>query len=90
MTAADRKRIAELERRVRELEARPPQVVNYPVFTPYVPVQPVWPAPQPWPGYPWPIVTCEATKHYREDLPGTAVVIRFGDFSGDARTVFGQ
>ncbi len=46
-------RIAELERKVKELEARPQQVIHYHYETiPYIA-----PAPQPW--QPW-IVTCSS------------------------------
>lgn len=58
-----KERIEQLERRVRELEARPSMVAYPPpVFVPYVPltypaIQPVWPHPWPYPSTP--IVTCE-------------------------------
>jgi hypothetical protein len=49
------KRIAALEQKVRELEARPPVVIhNYP--PPVQPVQPTYLPLQPFPS--WPIVTC--------------------------------
>jgi hypothetical protein len=76
----DKQRIEELERRVKELEARPPvwMPVPYPVPQPYpVYPAPVLPLPSPWiipwtPTYqpipnPW-IVTCGATG-------GTAMTI---------------
>lgn len=66
-------RIAELERRVRELEARPPQIVHVPVHVPvYVPAQPAWtPA---WPNYPWsPIITCGASQDSRATVTATEV-----------------
>lgn len=46
------KRIEELERKVRDLQMRPPQIVTpYPYYVPY----PVYPAPQPYPYHPWPV-----------------------------------
>jgi hypothetical protein len=52
-------RIDELERKVRDLEARP--LVLQPIIVNPAPPQPVLPGPwvQPWPQYPnYPIVTC--------------------------------
>lgn len=51
-------RLDELERRVRELEARPqpmqtPVIVSPPTYAPYQPFQPTYP--------PFPIITCDQT-----------------------------
>lgn len=54
------RRIEELEKQVRELQARP---VYIPVYTPPVLPQPYYP--QPWQPYPWyqlPTVTCGGTS----------------------------
>jgi len=46
-------KIEELERRIKELEARPPQIMSYPVYLPYPyyvwPAAPYIPSPIPFP-----------------------------------------
>lgn len=63
-------RLDELERRVRELEARPlpmqaPVIVSPPTYAPYQPFQPTYP--------PFPIITCESGTVSSTLPPGTFV-----------------
>src|SRR6185312_7498452 len=57
-------RIGDLERRIRELEARPPQIVTAPVY-----VQPPVYVPAPYvpPNYPW--ITCGSDGLFAGKLP---------------------
>ena len=44
-----KEKIDELEKRIKELEGRPAQIIQYPVYVPSVPIVPYYvPQPQPW------------------------------------------
>lgn len=60
MKEETRKRLEELERRIRELEARPPQTVYvHPPVQPHWVTPPTFVSPTTWPNT-FPIVTCGA------------------------------
>jgi len=74
-------RIGDLERRIRELEARPPQIVTAPVY-----VQPPVYVPAPYvpPNYPW--ITCGSDGLFA----GNASAPTFPDFSDTPLFTTGQ
>lgn len=87
MTVAEKRRFQDLERRIRELEARPPIVVNVPPIY----VQPT--APQPWypPLNPWYMQPCIPWfgQTVCDSIPNLGGAPTYPDFSSMPPAIFG-